>query len=68
MRGKVAEAQLLFQALVETFLYGEGVVFRALVIAPVLNGKTIAGDGIVVLHLVKGDVLWLVVIVTVTAV
>ena len=47
MRGEVAVAQLLLQATGEALLYGEGVVFRAGVLTPVVYMEVVGGDVVV---------------------
>ena len=48
---------MLHQTLQEAFLYGEGVVFRPRVLAPVVDLGFVVGDVIVLLQLVERNLL-----------
>ena len=54
---KIAAAQLVHKALVETRLDREAVVFRTRILAPVVHAGLVGRDVIVVLQFVYGDVL-----------
>ena len=58
VRAERTEAELLPQTLGETLLDGEGVVFRTLVLAPVVDSHLVGGNvARIVLDLLNGDIL-----------
>ena len=63
MLGKVAEAELVEEALGKALLDGEGIVFGTFVLAVVIDFEAVSGNRIVRVELVDGAVLRLVVLV-----